>query len=55
LYIQTEYLSNTIHGCFHRIGRRFSFVYQITLEGTRDFVEDGVRCLPASDFLGALV
>jgi predicted AAA+ superfamily ATPase len=31
------------------------FVYQITLEGTRDFIEDGIRCLPAADFLAALV
>lgn len=28
---------------------------QVVLEGTRDFVEDGVRCLPAAQFLGALV
>jgi hypothetical protein len=31
------------------------FVYQITLEGARDFVEDGIRCLPAADFLATLV
>ncbi len=31
------------------------WVYQVTLEGTQDFVEDGVRLLPASRFLGALV
>jgi hypothetical protein len=28
--------------------------YQVVLEGTRDFVQDGVRCLPASQFLAAL-
>lgn len=31
------------------------FVYQVTLEGTRDFVQDGVRVLPANRFLAALV
>jgi hypothetical protein len=31
------------------------WVYQVTLEGTRDFVEDGVRVLPAARFLAALV
>lgn len=31
------------------------WVYQVTLEGTRDFIENGVRILPASRFLGALV
>ena len=34
---------------------RIPFAYQVVLEGTRDFVEDGVRCLPAAQFLGALV
>lgn len=29
--------------------------YQVSLEGSRDFVEDGVRVLPASRFLAALV
>lgn len=29
--------------------------YQVVLDGTRDFVDRGVRCLPASDFLAALV
>lgn len=28
---------------------------QVVLEGTRDVVEQGVRCLPAQDFLAALV
>ena len=34
---------------------RIPFAYQVSLEGTRDFVEDGVRILPASRFLAALV
>lgn len=29
--------------------------YQVTLEGTRDFIQDGVRVLPASRFLAALI
>lgn len=29
--------------------------YQVVLEGNRDFVEDGVRCLPADRFLATLV
>ena len=31
------------------------FCYQVVLEGQRDFVQDGIRCLPADRFLGALV
>lgn len=31
------------------------WTYQVLLEGTRDFVENGVRVLPASRFLAALV
>jgi hypothetical protein len=31
------------------------FVYQVALQGTRDIVEDGVRCLPAATFLSALL
>jgi len=30
-------------------------VYQVVLEGRRDFMEDGVRCLPAHRFLSALI
>jgi hypothetical protein len=29
--------------------------YQVVLEGGRDFVEDGIRCVPAARFLAALV
>jgi hypothetical protein len=29
--------------------------YQVVLEGRRDFVQDGVRCIPADRFLDALV
>jgi hypothetical protein len=31
------------------------WAYQIVLEGTRDFVEDGVRCLPAHNLFAALM
>ncbi len=34
---------------------RIPFTYQVVLQGTRDFVEDGVRCLPAATFLSGLV
>jgi hypothetical protein len=36
-----------------RLGLRLC--YQVVLDGRRDFVQDGVRCLPADRFLGALV
>lgn len=31
------------------------YTYQVTLDGQRDFVEQGVRVLPAHRFFGALV
>jgi hypothetical protein len=31
------------------------WAYQVVLEGSRDFVQDGVRCLPARKFLAGLV
>jgi predicted AAA+ superfamily ATPase len=31
------------------------WAYQVTLEGGRDFIQDGVRVVPASRFLGGLV
>jgi len=34
---------------------RISWVYQVVLEGKRDFVQHGIRCVPARQFLGALV
>jgi predicted AAA+ superfamily ATPase len=33
----------------------FEYAYQVVMEGERDFVEYGVRCLPAHRFLAALV
>lgn len=33
---------------------RVPFVYQVVLDSRRDFVEDGVRCVPAAAFLAAL-
>jgi hypothetical protein len=30
-------------------------VYQVVLEGKRDFVQNGIRYVPARQFLGALV
>ena len=34
---------------------KIPWAYQVVLESTRDFVEDGIRCLPAADFLAALI
>ena len=34
---------------------RIPWSFQVVLDGKRDFVEDGVRCLPARQFLAALV
>ncbi len=34
---------------------RIPYAYQVVLSGTRDFVQDGVRCLPAHRFFGALL
>jgi predicted AAA+ superfamily ATPase len=33
---------------------KIPFTYQVVLEGTRDFMENGVRCLPAGPFLSSL-
>ena len=40
---------------YYRKRLRIPWTYQVTLEGERDFVQEGVRCLPASAFLAALV
>jgi predicted AAA+ superfamily ATPase len=34
---------------------KIPFAYQVVLEARRDFVQHGVRCLPASAFLSALL
>ena len=34
---------------------RIPWVYQVVLEGKRDFVQNDIRCIPARQFLGALV
>ena len=34
---------------------RIPWVYQVVLEGKRDFVQNDIRCVPARQFLGALV
>ena len=34
---------------------RIPWVYQVVLEGKRDFVQNDIRCVPARHFLGALV
>jgi predicted AAA+ superfamily ATPase len=34
---------------------KIPFVYQVVRQGTRDVVQDGVRCLPAAKFLSGLI
>lgn len=34
---------------------RIPWAYQVVLKGQRDFVQNGIRCVPARQFLGALV
>ena len=34
---------------------RIPWVYQVVLEGKRDFVQHGIRCVPARQFLAAMV
>jgi len=34
---------------------KIPWAYQVVLEGNRDFIQDGVRCLPAHRFVSALV
>ncbi len=34
---------------------RIPWAYQVVLEGKQDFVQNDIRCLPARQFLGALV
>ena len=40
---------------YYRKKLRVPWAYQVVFEGKRDFVEEGVRCLPAHRFLAALV
>jgi predicted AAA+ superfamily ATPase len=40
---------------YFRARLRIPWAYQVVLDGGRDFVEDGIRCLPAARFLEALV
>ncbi|HSB68620.1 MAG TPA: hypothetical protein VLT62_04750 [Candidatus Methylomirabilis sp.] len=37
----------------HRL--RIPWAYQVVLEGKRDFVQNDIRCVPAPQFLAALV
>lgn len=42
-------------GPFHVVKNDAGYGEHLFNEIARDFVEDGIRCLPASDFLAALV
>ena len=34
---------------------KIPWAFQVVLEGERDFIQEGVRCLPARQFFGALI
>ena len=55
--VEAKVKDESINPSLHYFQRkmRIPWTYQVVLEGRRDFVEDGVRCLPAPRFLGALV
>lgn len=55
--VEAKLADIAIDPSIHYFRRRLKipFVYQVVLESRRDFVEDGVRCVPAASFLPALV
>lgn len=46
-------LDSSLHHYRERL--QIPYAYQVVLEGQRDFLENGVRCLPAAQFLAALI
>lgn len=40
---------------YYRDRLKIPWTYQVVLEGRRDFVQNGIRCLPAGKFLSALI
>ena len=40
---------------YYRDRLAIPWVYQVVADSGRDFVQDGIRCLPAAQFLAALV
>jgi predicted AAA+ superfamily ATPase len=48
-----ERIDPSLH--YYRDRLHVPWAYQVVFEGSRDFVEDGIRCLPAHRFLAALV
>ncbi len=55
--VECKLSATTVDSSLHHFRKRLAipWVYQLTLTGSRDFIEDGVRCLPAARLLGALV
>jgi predicted AAA+ superfamily ATPase len=48
-----EQIENSIRAFQEKLG--IPFAYQVVLHGTRDFVHEKIRCLPAHQFLAALM
>ncbi len=40
---------------YYRDRLKIPWTFQVVLDGQRDFIQDGIRCLPAAKFLAALV
>ncbi|MDH3227533.1 MAG: DUF4143 domain-containing protein [Thermoleophilia bacterium] len=57
LAVEAKLTSNRVDPAviYFRDRLEIPWAYQVTLEGERDFVEEGVRVLPARRFLAALV
>jgi hypothetical protein len=55
--VEAKFSNTRIDPQLHYYRKRLQvpWAYQVVFEGNRDFVEKGVRCLPAHRFLAALV
>jgi predicted AAA+ superfamily ATPase len=55
--VEAKLSETRVDPALNYFGERLSipWLYQLTLSGSRDFVENGVRVLPASRFFAALV
>ncbi|MFQ5505440.1 MAG: hypothetical protein ACE5F1_11675 [Planctomycetota bacterium] len=40
---------------YYRARLKIPWCYRVVFEGKRDFVQDGIRCLPAHRFFAALL
>jgi hypothetical protein len=55
--VETKLKATTIDPslAYFRDRLRIPWRYQVVLDGSRDFAQNGIRCVPARQFLGALV